>query len=226
MGPLSGQPETIKWEFDFFAYCTPAGKWKFRLKKAELESKILQASQSGIPGPVTNTAITGANCNKLNSIELALQASALLSMGQPTTDSLHACFGNTLFWRDQFNYNGKLGTFAHEVVHRTRGQNALAVGFMAFLTEVENYEMPLTSHPMPEEAVEAFKNGNDFKAMKTRLSRDASVASGAAHRDPEEFYSAKICGGEYPNWFQLMDQRRNSNGCQIERKICLSLPCP
>ena len=195
-------------------------------KKAELESKILQASQSGIPGPVTNSAITGANCNKLNSIELALQASALLSMGQPTTDSLHACFGNTLFWRDQFNYNGKLGTFAHEVVHRTRGQNALTARFAFFLSRIENYEIPILSYPTSADAIEAFKSGNDFKAMRDDLSESAQDVSGPAHRDPQDFYNAKICGGEYPNWFQLMDQKRNAIGCPIERKICLSLPCP
>ncbi|UXI68190.1 carboxypeptidase-like regulatory domain-containing protein [Tahibacter amnicola] len=224
------------WEFDIEPYCTPEGKWKFKLTKAEVTGTIIRPATAPyveLTDAMINghTASTPAGyCTHYNHDEYELRRSASSHYpggpaGNPDVAAMNAAGMNV--GADGKVYDRWEEVLAHENQHYSRFKHYMRHGWADFKRKIDALEAHMYHFPTKEQAKNAqhikvlFKNAQ-IELQNDTVARRNAIGGSGDHTPENAFYGCSL--GAMAGAFTLLDYLRVTHGCPAVSRPAASCP--
>jgi len=236
---LDNDSQTATWDFELDAYCNANGQWRFKIKKAEIRSKIVVninqnwqafnpiALQNNGPGP------NQTQCEYYNAADFILRWSAsshFYSGGvpdpaqNPDVASLLALQWNKVtvpVWDTLYEIE------AHENQHFVRFKRYVADSWESFENNIDLLTANITNYPTKEEVLESQRVKDhlrgSLRAFQRAVADLQSNQNGQGDHDPPSaFYACSM--NALSSDFATIDAARTVASCPLPSRSFGSCP--
>lgn len=231
--------QPAEWDFELDAYCNPNGQWKFKLKKAEIRSKIIRPSLPGWTefnlaqllshGPPAHQNL----CQYHNSAEFALRwaaSSHFFSGAQYDANQnpeMPLLIAQGWHHVQVPNWDTWSEVEAHERLHYRRFKRYVAQSFAALEQNIDRLALNLTNYPTKADvlASDAARNHlrNSLAAFKRDIADLQANQNGLGDHAPASDFYACSMNALAPD-FGLIDNGRQAAQCPLPGRTIGSCP--
>lgn len=225
------------WDFEIDAYCTPAGKWKFKLTKARIESVIVVNSNT-VQRQITLTDILfplggsqQAQCDYLDGSEFQMRwvASTHYFSGGAYNSALNPDIAAIAPQMNKAspNFFDAAGVMAHEQLHFRRYKRYTDLAWQDFESKIGLLEADMRTYPNKAAARSAPHIERSFENAIIELANDSlaeRVSSGGFgdHAPPDDFYGCAL--NAMAPLLNQIDVQRTAIPCTPRARPALSCP--
>jgi hypothetical protein len=220
--------DAAKWTFEVKPVCTPEGKWKFKVSKAEMATVILHTralDEKSIDTTLIRSLDAGATsgyCALYRKIDVQLRISQSSHYRSPLDNTQISSRLDAGWGRFAGAYHNKVGTTAHERVHYKRFKQLANQHWASFRDDIERLELPILENDTPDAATTRIKSR--VKQVQDAYEDLIYATTPLPHENPNDFY---VCGmgALRPEW-TLLGELRESRQCDPADTEGMYAACP